>query len=57
MARHTWQIDRVATAPRLEPEHRQILKRHDIIPQDLADLTEGLERIRVAKKFLIQRAV
>ena len=57
MARRTWQIDRVATAPRLEPEHRQILKRHDIIPQDLADLTEGLERIRIAKKFLIQRAV
>ena len=38
----TWQIDRVAIAPRLDPEQRRILERHHIIPQDLVNLTEGL---------------
>ena len=38
-----WQIDHVAIAPRLDDNHRRILTQHNIIPQDLVDLTEGLE--------------
>ena len=38
-----WQIEHVAIAPRLDDEHRRILTKYDIIPQDLVDLTEGLE--------------
>jgi len=38
-----WQIEYVAIAPSLADEHRRILTQHNIIPQDLVDLTEGLE--------------
>ena len=38
-----WQIEHVAIAPRLADEHRRILTQHKIIPQDLVDLTDGLE--------------
>jgi uncharacterized protein len=38
-----WQIDQVAIAPQLDTEHRRAIARHNIIPQDLADLTKGLQ--------------
>jgi len=38
-----WQIEHVAIAPRLADEHRRILTQHKTIPQDLVDLTDGLE--------------
>lgn len=38
-----WQIEHVAIAPKLDVEERRILTQHNIIPQDLVDLTEGLE--------------
>lgn len=37
-----WKIERVGIAPRLNPEERAVLKRHDVIPQDLMDLTQDL---------------
>ena len=37
-----WQYDLVGIAPRLSPEQRGVLERHDVIPQDLNDLTDGL---------------
>lgn len=37
-----WQIERVGIAPRLSADEREVLKRHDVIPQDLVDLTKGL---------------
>ena len=37
-----WKIERVGIAPRLSSDERDVLKRHDVIPQDLVDLTEGL---------------
>jgi hypothetical protein len=38
-----WQIEHVAIAPQLDAEQRRVLARHNIIPQDLVDLTEGLQ--------------
>jgi len=38
-----WQIEHVAIAPRLDDNQRRILTQHSIIPQDLNDLTDGLE--------------
>jgi hypothetical protein len=38
-----WQIEHVAIAPQLDADQRRVLARHDIIPQDLVDLTEGLQ--------------
>ena len=38
-----WQIEHVALAPKLDDYHRRILTQHSIIPQDLVDMTEGLE--------------
>ena len=38
-----WQIEHVAIAPRLDKSHHRILTQHNIIPQDLVDLTTGLE--------------
>lgn len=38
-----WQIEYVAIAPRLDAEQRRVLARYDVIPQDLVDLTEGLQ--------------
>ena len=37
-----WAKQYVGIAPMLDAEHRGILTRHDIIPQDLNDLTTGL---------------
>ena len=36
-------IDHVAIARKLDDNHRRILTQHNIIRQDLVDLTEGLE--------------
>lgn len=41
-AYRTWQVEYAGIAPRLEPEERAVLLRHDVIPQDLNDLTLGL---------------
>ncbi len=38
-----WQVEHVAIAPRLGNEQRRILTQYDIIPQDLVNLTDGLE--------------
>lgn len=38
-----WQIEHVAIAPQLDAEQRRILARHNLIPQDLVDLTDGLQ--------------
>ncbi len=38
----SWTKQYVAIAPALTAEHRAVLIRHDIIPQDLTDLTQGL---------------
>ena len=38
-----WQIEHVGIAPQLDVEQRRILSQHAIIPQDLGDLTKGLE--------------
>jgi hypothetical protein len=38
-----WQIEHVAIAPQLDTQQRSVLARHNIIPQDLVDLTEGLQ--------------
>jgi len=38
-----WRFDHVAIALGFDDNHRRILTQHNIIPQDLADLTEGLE--------------
>ena len=37
-----WTVERVGLAPVLGPEHREVLERHGVIPQDLRDLTAGL---------------
>lgn len=39
----SWRIDKVGIAPRLNAEERAVLTRHHVIPQDLIDLTEGLQ--------------
>ena len=39
----SWTRDYVAIAPSLNPEQRRIVESHDIIPQDLNDLTRGLD--------------
>ena len=38
-----WQVEYVGIAPELTAAHRAVLARHDLIPQDLNDLTLGLE--------------
>ncbi len=38
-----WQVQYVAVVPVLAAEERAVLTRHDVIPQDLNDLTTGLE--------------
>jgi len=38
-----WQVQYVGIAPALAAEQRAVLARHDVIPQDLNDLTAGLE--------------
>jgi AAA+ ATPase superfamily predicted ATPase len=38
----SWQIEYVGIAPSLDADQRRVLARHDVIPQDLRDLTEGL---------------
>ena len=37
-----WTIERVGLAPTIGPEHRAVLERHGVIPQDLRDLTAGV---------------
>ncbi|MEZ6142214.1 MAG: hypothetical protein R3B84_16770 [Zavarzinella sp.] len=37
-----WHKEYAGIAPVLNPEERAILNRHDMIPQDLNDLTQGL---------------
>ena len=37
-----WTIERVGLAPTIGPEHRDVLERHGVTPQDLRDLTAGL---------------
>lgn len=39
----TWTVQYVGIAPILNPKERTVLTRHDVIPQDLNDLTSGLE--------------
>ncbi len=38
----TWQVEYVGIAPRLERGERAVLLRHDVMPQDLNDLTLDL---------------
>lgn len=38
-----WRVELVGIAPRLDDEARSILQRHEVFPQDLLDLTDGLE--------------
>jgi AAA+ ATPase superfamily predicted ATPase len=38
----SWRIEYVGIAPRLDAPARQILRRHDVTPQDLRELTSGL---------------
>ena len=38
-----WNVQYVGIAPELNPEQRAVLTRHDVIPQDLNDLTLNLE--------------
>jgi uncharacterized protein len=38
-----WQIEHVGIAPKLDADQRGILNQHNIIPQDLVDLTDRLQ--------------
>ena len=38
----SWKIEHVGIAPRLEADAREVLLRHEVLPQDLRDLTAGL---------------
>lgn len=38
----SWHIEYVGIAPVLDPDQRRVLARHDVIPQDLHDLTAAL---------------
>ncbi len=38
-----WEHDYVGIAPVLSAEQRAVLSGHDVVPQDLGDLTEGLD--------------
>ena len=38
----SWRIEKVGIAPRLNAEQRAVLERHDVMPQDLFDLTKDL---------------
>ncbi len=42
-AYHCWSHQFVGISPILDADHRATLTNHDIIPQDLNDLTLGLE--------------
>lgn len=37
-----WKVERVAIGPELNRKQRAALARHDVLPQDLVDLTQGL---------------
>lgn len=37
-----WQVERVAIAPRLSPEQREVVRGRGYLPQDLEELTAGL---------------
>ncbi len=37
-----WKIEYVGIAPELNAEQRKVLERHEVIPQDLKDLTQNL---------------
>lgn len=37
-----WKVERVGVAPRLDKEQRKILRRYDVIPEDLNDLVKNL---------------
>ena len=37
-----WTVERVGVAPRLDDDQRAVLHRHDVLAQDLRDLTQGL---------------
>src|SRR6185437_8159864 len=39
----TWKIEYVGVSPRLSEDEREVLRRHDVMPQDLHDLTRDLE--------------
>ncbi len=39
----SWRIECVGIAPRLGETRREVLRRHDVLPQDLNDLLHGLE--------------
>lgn len=39
----SWKIEYVGVSPELSTEQRAVLERNEVIPQSLADLTEGLE--------------
>jgi hypothetical protein len=38
-----WKVEYVGVAPLLDAEQRAVLARHEVIPQDLNDLTSDLE--------------
>ncbi|HEY7422662.1 MAG TPA: ATP-binding protein [Gemmataceae bacterium] len=38
-----WKIEYVGISPRLSEDEREVLRRHDVMPQDLYDLTRDLE--------------
>jgi uncharacterized protein len=38
-----WKIEYVGISPRLREEEREVLRRHDVMPQDLPDLTQDLK--------------
>ena len=38
-----WSVEYAGIAPVLDADHRRVLERHGIIPQDLNDLTAGLK--------------
>jgi hypothetical protein len=39
----SWKIQYVGISPQLTEEEREVLRRHDLLPQDLQDLTRDLE--------------
>jgi hypothetical protein len=40
---NSWKIEYVGVAPTLSEEARQVLRRHDVLPQDLNELTRDLK--------------
>lgn len=39
----TWTVEYAAIAPKLTADQRKVLARHDVIAQDLGDLTANLQ--------------